>query len=57
MSIVKEMNFTVGKVPVTVRFADDAYRDAPPDEIQRRIDNMQEIAGKILARHLMETAG
>ncbi len=40
-----------------LRFSDDGYRDIPPEEIQRRIEHMQEVAGRILARHRMETAG
>lgn len=54
--IVKTIDITVGKSTVEVRFADDAYINASPEEIKWRIENMQRIAGKILARHRMELA-
>lgn len=32
----------------TVDIVDDAYRDASPEEIQRRIQHMLDVAGEIL---------
>lgn len=52
--IVEKMEFNIGKTPVCVQFDDTYCRDVPPDEMQRRIEHMQNVAGRILARHRLE---
>lgn len=49
MAIVKTYHFD----HATVHIADDAYRDASPEEIQRRVKNMLDIAGEILYKAQM----
>ena len=46
---------------VTVHIDDDCYRDASPEEIQRRIQHMLDVAGEVLygiqMRELEENEG
>lgn len=60
--IVETYRFTVHGRPVTCHITDGGYRDASPEEIERRIHRMQEVAGEILWNAEMrerkkETAG
>ncbi len=49
MALVKTYHFD----HATVEIMDDAYKDASPEEIERRIKVMQDIAGGILYKAQM----
>ncbi len=49
MALVKTYHFD----HATVEIMDDAYKDASPEEIKRRIKVMQDIAGEILYKAQM----
>ena len=46
--VVKTLKYQAGNMVVTARFHDDAYRDEPPERIQRRIDDFCKFSASIL---------
>ena len=55
--IAETINFSVGKTAVESRFAINGIEGVSPEEMRQRIRKVEHLAGKILARHHMETAG
>ena len=46
MAVVKEIVMECGRV----RIYDDAYRDASPEELERRREKIRQVAGRMLAK-------
>ena len=49
MALVKEYHFPNG----TVQIFDDAYRDASPEELRRRKEYAQRVAGEIMYKNML----